>query len=76
MEIANGLSLREHPWCAVVRYGKSLDLHLGTKPLERKRNPARLVHIHLDADRLNPHVEIVPSQTSRICTYRRKVSNG
>jgi hypothetical protein len=31
------------------------------------------VYVHLNANHLNPHARIVPSQTSRICAYRRKL---
>ena len=49
-----------------------LDPHIGSEPAELLAKRCRLMHVHHDADHLNPHAKIVPGKTSRICTYRRK----
>lgn len=72
VQIAHGLSLDERTVCLVVPDRQAEPLHVGAEPAELLVDGPRLVHVHIDADHLNPHAEIVPSQTLRVCTYRAR----
>lgn len=74
MQVSYGLSLHAHAFDSVVTRRQPPPLYVNAEPTQLRSNPLRLVHVRVDADHLNPHAWIVPSQTSRVCTYRRKFS--
>ena len=54
VRIAHSLALDECSERPVVRDRQSLDSNLRAEPLELVANRRRLVHVHYDADHLNP----------------------
>lgn len=73
VKVASGLALHEHPVGPEVADGKTVPPRLRADSSELLGDGLWLVHIDIDVDHLTSHAEIVPTQTSRICTYRRKV---
>jgi len=74
MQVSYGLPLHEHAFDPVVTHRQPPPLYVNAEPTQLRSNPFRLVYVHLDADHLDSHAGIVPSQTSRLCTYLRKFS--
>lgn len=72
VQVAHRLALDQGALDPVVAGRELRDPHLRSEPLQLGPNRGGLVHVHVDADHLNPHAKIVPIKTSRVCTYRSR----